>query len=63
MYTNHTVRPICPYCGSEERDAWELNLSDGETTIISCGRCDEDYEIECHVDVSYSTKQVIIGRE
>ena len=49
-YTNEVV---CPWCGHEHRDSWEM--SDGET---ECHDCERSFEIERQVDVTYSTSKL-----
>lgn len=53
----YSEQPICPHCGSVERDAWEINFGpglDGDTTH-TCGSCGEDYFLERIVIVNYSS--------
>ena len=47
--------PVCPYCGSEMTDAWELEMDDGDADDVDCGVCCETYAVVCHVQVTYST--------
>ena len=53
-----TINPICPYCGKEMRDAWELYLNDGDETEVDCPYCEEPYIVQCNVSVSYSTRNL-----
>jgi formylmethanofuran dehydrogenase subunit E len=46
---------ICPYCGSEDYDAWE-HKSDSDT--IECGICDSEIKYERHVEVTYTVSPV-----
>lgn len=43
---------VCPYCGYEERDSWEVEPDDGER---ECGHCGEEYSYNRQVTVEYST--------
>jgi len=45
--THCTDRPICPYCGHERPDAWELDLGPGA-----------DFFVSRHVQISYTTRKV-----
>ena len=50
--------PVCPYCGYEEPDAWEMFLrpdleDEGE---VSCGKCEKDYYCIREVSVYYTTQ-------
>lgn len=56
--TERTTHPVCPHCGYEESDAWEIDFGaglEGEATI-SCGNCEREYHAERIVDVSYTTR-------
>lgn len=50
--TKYTDRPVCPYCGHVERDAWEIPE---HATEHDCASCGETMFIQRHVSVSYST--------
>lgn len=55
--SEHTTHPVCPHCGHEELDAWEIDFGsgiEGEATI-TCGNCEREYIAERIVDVSYTT--------
>lgn len=41
--TSFTDSPVCPYCGYEVRDVFEIG---SEVTDIYCGRCNKKYSIE-----------------
>lgn len=54
----HTDNPVCPYCGHENRDAWEWNLGpglegDGE---VDCDSCGKPMIVLRHRSITYSTK-------
>ncbi len=46
----YTDDVTCPNCGYEFSDSWEMR--DGE---YDCPECEEDFELETHTSVSYST--------
>lgn len=48
---------ICPYCGSEQMDSWELSGDDGGLEETDCGTCGKDFEYVRHIDITYSTYQ------
>lgn len=54
--TEYKPRPICPYCGHEEKDAWELDFDMSDTTESDCGECGVTYQVTRYVSVDYSTK-------
>jgi hypothetical protein len=54
-----TEYATCPHCGFADQDSWEFDLGpgldgDGE---VSCGSCGNDYFLERHVSVSYSSRK------
>ncbi|WP_036689382.1 hypothetical protein [Paucisalibacillus globulus] len=48
---------ICPYCGSEQSDSWELSGDDGEEKETECGSCGEEFKYIRSIEVTYSTYQ------
>ena len=49
---------VCPHCGYEETDSWEIGAGreeDGETECSSCGK---PYAYSRHVRVTYSTEKL-----
>lgn len=44
--TADTGNPVCPWCGHEERDAWEIDFGTGENAEgIDCGSCGREFDI------------------
>lgn len=61
--TERTTHPVCPHCGHEERDAFEIDFGpglEGEATI-ACGNCEREYQAERIVDVTYTTTPKEVG--
>lgn len=54
--TEYKSSAICPYCGKEVQDSWELK--DGE---YQCGRCNNTFEVTIIVTQEYSTKKLNKG--
>lgn len=48
---------ICPYCGSEHGDAWELSA---DSDKMECQSCGSEFEYEREYSVSYTVKPVKI---
>ncbi|OKP95077.1 hypothetical protein [Paenibacillus sp. P46E] len=46
---------ICPYCGHEQGDAWELSA---DSDKMECGSCGSEIEYEREYSVSYTVKPV-----
>lgn len=63
MRYKYSPEPVCPHCGYEEIDAWELNFGPGleGECVTWCDDCGEQYHIERYVSVTYSTKKVDDG--
>ena len=53
--TSYTDDPVCPHCGKRMRDAWELDLDDGDTQPTECGECEKPFTLVKHISVHYST--------
>jgi len=54
--TDYTRWPICPYCGYEEENAWELDFGDGEgEATIDCGGCEKEYIAYQNIEITYNT--------
>ena len=53
-----TQNPVCPHCGKEMMDSWELDIGDDESEQIDCGECEKPYRVSCRVYVKYSTETV-----
>lgn len=49
-----TAEVVCPYCGHEGRDSWELGDS-GET---DCGECERVFWFERIIDISYTCRKL-----
>jgi DNA-directed RNA polymerase subunit RPC12/RpoP len=54
---------ICPYCGARNRKdtEWEINFGPGleGDTELDCSKCDKEFMVSSHVDVSYSTFKAV----
>lgn len=56
-----TGEPICPYCGSEQHDAWELggyNSGDGDRITTTCGVCEREFVTWRNVSITWSSDKV-----
>lgn len=45
----------CPYCDYEWQDSWEFEEDSGTHT---CGSCAKEFNVERHVEVTYSTSRI-----
>ena len=53
-----TAEMVCPWCGDEQGDSWDHNLSDGESCEIDCDECGKEYKAVFTVTVDYSTEKI-----
>jgi DNA-directed RNA polymerase subunit RPC12/RpoP len=51
--TDYTGEVVCPWCGYEHGDSWEM--TEGET---ECGECGRKFEMTRDVSVSYCTSRI-----
>lgn len=51
--------PVCPYCGDEDENAWELGSGGEEDGSTECGNCNRPYFYQRHIEVTYSTTPII----
>lgn len=50
---------VCPWCGHEDHDAWELFDSPlKEVTESDCIRCERPIRVTQDIDITYSTAKV-----
>lgn len=49
--TQFTQEAVCPYCGAEQSDSWELEDNDE----YYCDECENDYLITRHTEITYCT--------
>lgn len=53
--------PVCPHCGAEQGDPWDLGLGDGDATDADCQSCGRPFAVGCEVSVTYSTRKLEEG--
>jgi DNA-directed RNA polymerase subunit RPC12/RpoP len=52
--TDYTDEVVCPYCGYEHSDSYEL----AEYGKMDCHHCDEEFTIEADISITYSTSKI-----
>lgn len=59
MNHEYTMNIVCPYCGYEFEDSFDLsgNMDDGDIEECICEECGKDFEYTLNVDVTYSTSK------
>ena len=50
--TEYTSQMVCPHCGYEDYDSWELSNDSGGTDCASCGK---QFNYERQIEVTYTT--------
>ena len=50
--TDYTSEVVCPHCGHESRDSWDI--SEG---VTECGDCGHEFELTRNVSVTYTTRK------
>jgi uncharacterized Zn finger protein len=54
-----TDNAICPHCGCEHENSWELGLKgDGDEMNYVCDSCGMQFRIVMCVEVTYSTTKL-----
>lgn len=58
--TELTDEPVCPWCGNEDADWWELGdkIQDGNTVEVECDECGEPYDLEVVISYSFTSTKV-----
>jgi transcription elongation factor Elf1 len=54
----YTRNIVCPYCGYEDRDSWEVCPEEEDLGIVECGRCEKEFYASRIVTVEYSTYKI-----
>lgn len=54
---DRTTLPVCPNCGMEMRDAWELDFRANEDVETDCGYCGRAIVVTQHLAVTYTTRR------
>ncbi len=53
-----TDESVCPYCGYEETDSWEISFHANNTAETDCGQCGKTYKVTRDFSVSYSSQKL-----
>ena len=51
----YTAELVCPYCGEEQSDSWEVSSTDEECGSATCQHCNEEFDYSVNKSVDYST--------
>jgi len=57
--TQATAEPVCPYCGTVEKNWLEYEglAGDREEDIIECGNCGKEYHVKLLIRYFFNSKQ------
>jgi len=50
-------RPICPHCGHELSDPWEVFSEMEQTVEVDCGSCEEVFSLTRSVTFHYAASK------
>ena len=55
--TTYTDNIVCPFCGYEDHDSWEVDFGPGIEGDINhfCGSCEKEFFVMRQCDVTYSS--------
>lgn len=51
---DYTDEPVCPYCGEEQSDFWEMMDDDG---LVDCQECEKEFRYVRITEVHYCTEK------
>jgi len=49
-----TDEPVCPHCGERDHEWWE-SIDGDEEQRVTCGYCEQMYDVEIHRSVDFTT--------
>lgn len=56
--TDYTDEVVCPWCGYEHKDSWEISFDAAEMVkSFDCEKCEKEFEIVRDFEVHYSTSK------
>ncbi len=56
--TFHKRNVICPHCGSEHSDSWEINFGSSELKEMDCWSCGKPFLAIRDIYVDYSSRKI-----
>lgn len=57
----YTQEIVCPFCGCEFIDSWDVESDKEDIGLIECGECEKDFYATRHIEVTYSTEKATYG--
>ena len=58
--TEYTKNIVCPYCGHEDHDSWEVDFGGGMEgeEKLECGTCGKEFIASKECSITYSTRRL-----
>lgn len=55
--TYYTANIVCPHCGREHKDSWEVDFGPGieGDTEMECGSCNSKFFVSRRAEISYTS--------
>lgn len=57
----YTSNMVCPYCGYEDIDSWEVYPSEEYLGLIDCKSCDKPFYAHRSITIDYRTEKANYG--
>ena len=54
----YTRNIVCPHCGYEDMDSWEVMSGEEDLGIIECGRCEKSFLASRIITIEYCTEKI-----
>lgn len=51
----HTDEIVCPYCGEEQSDSWEIAGENGDVQETECYECEKVFKFKTHIEVTFTS--------
>lgn len=58
---NHTMNIVCPYCGCEDDDSYEVEPGEEELGLQTCGNCEKEFYAHRNISITYTTREATYG--
>ena len=55
---DNTNNLVCPYCGYEDRDSWEVYPGEEDLEVCECGSCGKEFRAWRNISITYSTEKL-----
>ncbi len=52
---SYTHEIVCPYCGYEFGDSWEIGINEQDIGEVDCHQCEKTFMAYRNIEVTYNT--------